>query len=430
MAGNWQVRARIGSDVFTQDRDLEEEPVLPSLYSVSWSHELDLDSEEAWPVPDALTTASVQLLMATAADAAAWDPTTVVHLEFLADGLTVSDSFSGRGSFPVIEPHDLGVLVTISVVSYLMDLDAYLTGGVAMPAEEVDARLNREVGFGLGGTWMDLVARDPNPVSILTLARDTLGYGAVEAGFGPTLHWELYQLTAEVDAAGDLDPLFPWGVAQLETDIYSPAPLQLRPNPDAPGTWELWADPDDVATQANVVDALEVEFNARWSRGIGRSVNTVHVVMADDTIQSASNWTEGAVVAYTVETELATPAEGLALAQLLLPAGDGEPSPWEADAFTVLLDHTPDGWYPPPLREVLALGRLERRHHPEGLTYFVGLVSRVEFSATQGTATVQVQLQSRRVLAPGAPTGITIDDVPQDIDTLTDTIDSFVNARP
>lgn len=432
----WTVRARIGADTFTQQRDPEEEPTLPVLYAVQWSHELDIE-DDAWPVPEALTTATVTVLLAQASDAEDWDPTTTVHLEFLADAAatTVVDSFTGRGSFPVLEPHPLGALATITVVSYLMDLDAYLTGAAIMPAEEVDARLNREMGWGLGGQWADLAARAANPVTLLELTRSTLAYGASQTELNPALpdKWRIHELTAETDPlTGELDPVLPWGILQLDVDTYSSAPLVLRANPDAPGTWELWADPDEPATADAVIDANHVAMGARWGRAIGAAVNTIHVKMADGTFQTATSAAPGdPVVAYTVETDLATASEGLAIAQMLLPqpAEEGVSSPWEADAFTVLLDDTPDGWYPRPLREVMALGRIPREWHPTGSTYFLGIITRRELQVAQGTATVSVKLEGRLVLSPGPPDTLTIDEVPQTIDSLTDTINNFGNSR-
>ena len=430
----WTVKATLGSDTFTQQRDWDEDPTLPALMSVEWTHELDIADADAWPVPDQLTTATVTLLMAEAADAAEFSPVMPCHLEFYADAAaaTVVDSFDGRGSFPVIEYHPRGVLVTVTVVSYLMDLDAYLTGGGAMPAEEVDDRLNRELGFGLSGEWMDLAARPIGGITLLELARETLGYGLHNDEVNPALpdRWEMYQLIQNVDAAGNLDPFFPWGVGLVPRRVFSSAPLQLRENPDDPGTYELWADPDDPDTADLVIDAQNVLAALRLTRSIDRSVNTVSVEMADGTYATATNHQEAGefvIATQRTGTELATFAEGLALAEFLLPEGT-DPSEWEADAFTVNLDATPDGWYPQPLRSVMAVGGVPRMYHPERLTYLAGVTSRIALSVTQGTAQVTITLDSRRVISD-TPTALSIDEVPQDIDTVTGVIDSFINAR-
>lgn len=432
----WTVRATIGADVFTQQRvanpDPDADPVLPALLSVKWLHELE--DSEGWPRARALTTATVQLLVANASDAADYTPDTVVHLEFYADELatTVVDSFSGRGSFPTIEPHELGAVVTIAVVGYLMDLDAYLTGGVAMPAEEADARFARELGIGAGGEWAELAARAPDPITLLELGRELAAYGASQIELNPALpdRWRLHGLLANVDAAGVLDPVLPWTLETLDVSMFSTAPLQLRENPDAPGTYELWADPDDPATAALVIDAADTTMDAVWSRRVDHNINTVHIKLADGTFVTASNAAAGDVlVAWTLETQLADSAEASAIATQLLPPTDAVvSSDWEAEAFTVVLDFTADGWYPLDLRELMALGNLQRRHHPEALTYWVGVVTSRELVVSGGSATVTLQLEGRPVQSTSLTT-LDIDDVPQTIDSVTGTIDSFVHAR-
>jgi hypothetical protein len=431
---DWTVEVTLGPDTFTQQRAPDADPTLPCLLSVEWSHELDLSEADAWPVPDEFTTATVVLLMERASDAAHYSPVMPCHLAFYTDdpATTPVDTFDGRGSFPVIDWHPLGVQVTITVVSYLLDLDAYLTGGGTMPAEQADARLNRELGFGLSGTWMDLAARDVGGISLLELARETLGYALVDVGVNPSLpaSWEMYQLVQNVDAAGNLDPFFPWGIGEVPRRVFSSAPLQLRENPDDPGTFELWADPDDPATASLVIDADTVAQQLRLTRSIDRSINTVSVELADGTYATATNHQEAGefvVATQRTGTQLATFAQALVLAEFLLPEGT-DPSEWEADAFTVVLDATPADWYPQPLRSVMAVGNVPRQAHPDELTYLVGVVSRLNLAVASGSAQVTVTLDSRRVISD-TPTALSIDEVPQDIDTVSGTIDSFIHAR-
>lgn len=434
----WTLRATIGGTTYTQQRvenpDPDADPALPALVAVKWLHELE--DGDGWPRARALTTAQVQLLVDEAADAADITPETVVHLELLTDELatTVVDSWSGRGSFPTIEPTELGCLVTISVTSYLLDLDGYMTGGAAMPAEEADARMARELGLGIGGEWAELAARPADPISLLELARDTFSYGAAQTELNPALpnKWRLFDFLPQTDAAGQLDPVTPWGIEQLDVRVFSPAPLTLRENPDAPGTYELWADPEGTAA-AYVIDGANTTMEAVWSRKVGGvRINTVHLVMADDTYVTASNAEPGdVIVAYTIETQLADAGEALEIATQLLPPTDAlVDSGWEAESFTVVLDYAPDGWYVQPLREVMALGGIQRRHHPEGVTYWVGVVTSTELVASGGSASVTVQLEGRAVEGPGAPDSITINDVPQTINSVKPAIDRFIHARP
>lgn len=438
----WQVVATIGGTTFTATRvttDPPPEATLPALLSVRWSHDLER-TDEAWPTRTALTTATVQLLMDTAAEAATWGPGTVVHLEFLAEvGGAVVDSYSGRASFPEIEPHEVGVLVTITVSSYLLDLSGYPTGGGVMPSETPRARLNREMGWGLGVAFdaMTLAARPVGLTNLLALVQDTLFGSLADSEVNPALppKWGMYEVTAEVDSDGNLDPLFPWGIVELERRSFlTDPPLLVRENPDDPGTYELWADPDDPATADAVVDGNLVEFRAKWSRRLDRQTNTIHVQLADGTYWTASNAEPGeGLVAYTRETQLAGFADAEVLADFLLPdrQGPAEPSAWEAESFTVLLNHTPDGWYPKALRGFMALSDVQRHHHPEALTYLVGMVTGLALEATGDEARVTVTLEGHRVYSD--PPGIlTIDDVPHAIDAMHPafTFDAAAWARP
>lgn len=440
----WQFRATIGGTLYTATRTEDPADVAPpALYSVRWSHELER-TDRAWPARTALTTATVQLVMAEAADAAEWGPTTPVFLEFLTEaGGAVVDSFAGRASFPEIEPlpegSGAGVLVTITVSSYLLDLASYPEGGYDFPAETVAARVNRL----MGGTvtlhpkvWgFDLAARPKSTSNILDLVVETMNCSLADAEVHPGLpdRWIMHELAPNL-LAGGLDPVAPWTFDSMDRRIFSSAPLQVRENPDAPGTYELWADPDDPDTESLVVDANRVEFGGKWARRLDRSTNIVTVTMADGSYQVANNapGVLRALVNYTRETTLTDPAEALALAEYLVPEDQGpaEPSAWDPEAFTVLLDHTPDGWYVPGLREYLAIGNLTRAHHPDAQVYAVGLVTSIVLEATGDTARVTVTIEGHRAYGPGAPDGLSIDEVPQDIDAFpTTTIDAMAHAR-
>jgi hypothetical protein len=441
----WQVRATIGLlTLFTATKTDDPADVAPPrLYSVRWSHELER-TDRAWPSRTAITTATVQLVMAEAADAADWGPQTEVFLEFLTEpGGAVVDSFAGRASFPEIEPlpegSGAGVLVTLTVSSYLLDLASYPEGGYDYPAETVADRVNRL----MGGTvtlhpkvWgFNLAARPKATSNILDLVVETMNCSLADISFNPALpdKWIMHELAPNL-LSGGLDPVHPWTFDTMERRSFSSAPLQVRANPDNPGTYELWADPDDPDTDGLVIDANEVEFGGKWTRRLDRSTNVVTVVMADGSYQFANNapGVLRALVNYTRETTLTDPAEGLALAEYLVPEDQGpaEPSAWDPEEFTVLLNHTPDGWYVPGLREYLAVGNLQRVHHPDSQVYAIGLVTSTLLEASGDTAKVTVRIEGHRAYGPGAPQGITIDDVPQDIDAFpTTTIDAMAHAR-
>lgn len=415
----------------------------PRLYSVRWSHELER-TDRGWPTRSALTTATVQLVMAQASDAAEWGPLTEVFLEFMTEpGGTVVDSFAGRASFPEIEPlpegSGAGVLVTMTVSSYLLDLASLPEGGYDYPAETVADRVNRL----MGGTitldpsiWaFDLAGRAKATSNVLDLVVETLASSLADIEFNPALppRWVMHEVMPNL-LNGGLDPVTPWTLGTLERRVFSSAPLQVRENPDAPGTYELWADPDDPDTFGLVLDANLVEFGGKWSRRLDRSTNTVTVVLSDGSHVTANNapGVLRALANYTRETNLTDPAEALALAEYLVPEDQGpaEPSAWDPEEFTALLDHTPVGWYVPGLRDYLAVGNLTRVHHPDNQVYAVGLVTSTLLDASGDTAKVTVTIEGHRAYGPGGPTGVEIDDVPQAIDAFpSTTIDAMAHAR-
>lgn len=430
----WTVRMTVpGLAIYTGTRSLaidpEADPVLPQLVSVSWTHELD-DSDEAWPRREAMSTATVQLLMDEAEDAAWIGPQSIVLLELLTEtGGTVVDSFSGRPSYPTIVPHDLGVLVSITVTDYLLDLAGFMVGGAPMPAELAATRINSLMGGSLivpVAPWAVLLAARPaNAVSLLDFMRE-LVYGTMAELL--VLHigirYIAYELRPRLDG-GYLHATNPWHLVELQKRTYAdPPPLLLREHPDYPGTYEAYADPTDPDTAPAVIDADVTTFGAEWRKRLETSVNTVHIKMADGTHVTATNAVPGTdqLIPYTRETQLdATEADNaLELAEFLLPErGNTPPQSWQADEFTVLLNETPDGWYPLPLREVMALGGLQRRHHPQRSTYMHGIVTKRHLDVSGGDARVTVRLEAQPIFSPGPGSGgLTVDGLPGTVDAL------------
>lgn len=421
-----------GVMIVTGERSLDpgDDPVLPQLVSVTWTHALD-DADEAWPRRQAISTATVVLLMETAADAAYIGPDSRVWLELLTEAAgDPVDSFSGRASYPTITPHDDGVLVTITVTDYLLDLTAFAVGGADMPAETAADRINSLMGGSLEvplAPWSaQLAARPKNTTTLLAMMQEIVHGVMADANIHPTLvTWAGYELRPHFDG-GYLHPTEPWQLVRLDKEPNPvPPPLKLREHPDAPGTFELWADPDDPDTAAAVLDASCTTFEAEWAKRYNLTVNTIHVKLADGSHVTATNNADLAVapVAYTRETQLVDPDDALELAAFLLPAEKlAEPSSWQAEAFTVLLDETPDGWYPLPLRSPMALGGIQRRHHPEALTYFTGVVTQLELSVAAGSATVTVRLEGQPVGESDPLAMLTVADLPGNVDDYDDSV--------
>ncbi len=438
---DWTIRATIGGTVYTANRaDAPGEAELPALYGVHWRHELE-DDESGWPRRRAVTSGSVQLLLAEAADAAGFGPEQTVFLEFITGGQTV-DWFAGRGSFPVIEPVDkLGVLVTLTVTAYEMDLAALPAGDSDYPEESQAARLNRIMtdygwAFSIGSFPMTFAARQASATDVLSLLRETLATGAADASpiHLPDSVWRLYELWVDIDPdTGELDPT-PYGIIELEPIGLNSLPLKLREHPDEPGTYELWADASDPELSATIVDGACVKMDAQWSRGF-RDPNTVYVIKANDAVVKVSEALPGDDERpFSLETTLTSTADAQRLGGAYLPrqqGGEGVSSTWAAEAFTVLLDLTADGWYPPrvadvldraqPLRAVMALSDVQRHHHPDGVTYFVGAVTALGLSAAGGTAELTVQLEPHESSPSGefgSPPRLRIDDVTAPIDSM------------
>lgn len=448
---DWTIRATIGGTVYTANRaDAPGEADLPALYGVSWGHELE-DDDGGWPRRMALTSGSVQLLVAEAADAAHIGPQLTVFLEFITGGVTV-DWFAGRASFPEISPHDLGALVTVQVSPYLVDLAGYEAGASNYPQETQGERLERLMPWSLGTDWsMTFAARSASATDLLSLVRETFATGAVDVSplHLPGTAYELYELRANVDpVTGQLDPVSPWDFLQLVDRVPSPVPLKLREAPDEPGTWELYADPDDPATAPYVIDGTCVAMDATWSRRTDRDANTVHVKLDDGTVVTVTTAETGDVVsAFELDTSLVNPTHAQRLGEAYLPpqlGGLGVASDWAAEAFTVLLDDTAAGWYPPPvvdvvdraqpLRAVMALSDIQRRHHPDSAVFMVGVVTALELTAAGGTARLQVQLEGHESAYGGAfddPWPVTLGEVAASIDSLHDsvTFDAIALAR-
>lgn len=431
----WTVRVTIpGLAIYTGTRSLvidpDADPVLPQLTSVQWSHELETD-DDAWPRREAITTATLTILMETAAQAATIGPQSLVYCELLTElGGDTVDSFSGRASYPSIVPHELGVLVTITVTDYLIDLAAYMVGGADLPAELAADRINDMMGGSLivpETPWAVMqAARPANAVTLLDFMRELVGGTMAElVVLHVGIQYAAYELRARLDG-GYLHPTNPWTLVRLDKRLFPDVPpLLLRENPDAPGTYEAYADPGDTDTAPAVIDGTCTTFDAQWAKRLNgpETINTVHVKLANGHHVSVTNANVSeALVAYTRETQLDSgeTTNATALAEFLLPDANDEPtSSWQAESFTVLLNETPDGWYPMPLRSIMALSDIQRRHHPEAKTYLAGVVTKLELSVAAGVATATVRLEGMPIYGGDvAAGGITIDQLPGTIDQL------------
>lgn len=406
---------------------------LPRLVGVRMTDALE-DALGVWPPKKARETATIVLVCATAAEAAAMvTQGTDVDLRFYADAATPVGSptfqFVGRASDPEIAPHPLGVVVTVVVSDYRVDLDAETVGGVAYPAEAADARLQRmftEAGMatspGLTSprTWPALAARPAEPVSLLEEVSRILSFVVASDPTG----YHLQELVPQLGADGGLYTT-PYRADPIPDVPVSPAPLRINP-----ATGAVTADPDDLVTRPYVVDANRVAFGGTWTRRRGDQVDTVDVVLADQSVVRVTTHVNGqARSTYRLETSLTDLADGARTGEHLLPAryDTADPSGWQAETFTVYLNETPVGWFPRPLREVMAVADLQARHNPDGTTWWAGVVAARELVVAEGVATVALTLAA--VGSAAGANSVTIDALTVPIDSLTHTIDTLAHTR-
>lgn len=466
-----------GPEALVAGRVLQVTPaVLPQLLEVRVTDELDTE-RRCWPLRRGPSTANLSVLMETAADAAEIGTTTPVVLRYYTDHLDTGAepawTFHGTTSDPVIRPHDRGVVVTLTCADYLAGLGQYTVGSSDWPAEDTEARINRMfAAVGITPPWLPpessasyewpvLAARAAGAVSLLAEAQATLDQSALELRGGETNPWggalELFELRPmfrdELDPVdGDLtdwrdtpNPLQPWEGVVLEDFVESPAPGVLR---EVGGVWVVEFDPAADRGHA-VIPAGATSFDSTWNRRAGSDVNTLDVVWdGGKKVTRTSNKPDGAArVTERVEAPyLTTALDAADLGAALIPAYVSTEASWEADTFTVYLEHAPEGWWPRHvrayddrpgvLRAVMVLDGLQARHAPEGVTWWAGVLAFHEVTMTPGRVRLDLGLLARGITegeevmligsgnpihAETLPAGLTYANVDPDItlDTMT-----------
>lgn len=408
----WKVTVSIGSldleAVGPTEPDPMDLPALPVLTGVRWRDSL-VGEGALWPAPQDVSTGTLSVLFETAAEAEFISSATVVKVEFYSDSTAVTPdaTFYGRASDPSLAVHDRGVLATIIITDYLADLGEDTVGMAARPAEGhldrvlamfTEAGRTARVYDPTFDTWADLVgatpydaelaARSASATSLLAYLQDLLTWAVVHFVFGlPPVESHtlvVHELGAEVDADGDL---LGFGLRPLERDVPAPAPGVMALDG---GVWGIaWPESGD-ALGALAVDANAVAFSATWNRNRDLDTDKVVVVLADQSIRSASHpGVDTAVLRF--ETQLTLAADADDTKDLYLP--DTSPtSSWQADKFTVLLDHTEPGYFPAGLRTLVTLYDLEARHNPEGIPWWHGVVQAREVVLEGSSATVDLTL--------------------------------------
>lgn len=473
----WRVRVTIGSQVLSATRKAEgdPEPTLPALTACRWTNELDA---ELWPAFEAVGTCRLSVVYPTAQQAAGIAVGTPLILEYFspATATTPTASWHGRVSDTTIAPHSRGVVVELVGADYMADLAELTVGDVAYPTEPVEARVDRmldEVGVGrplrpydtaLGdGSWNRLRPPDAAGPFGYTLG----GYLIADRARGDkTLLAALREVTvagvwssAAYTSASYSRPAVPppWAQLELRPNLTSAGllntaqPLRwqaleraVRPS-TAPGrlalvggTWQLVVESDDPGLAGVVIPADATAFAAVWSRRKVTDYNTVTITApgvgtAGGITVTRTNRAPGALAITERRESVAGGQFDVADLADFLVAGKGETpgSAWEAETFTVLLDHAPAGYWPGRLRQVAVIAGIQARHHPEAVGWYQGVVARLEVELVGGTGSVTVGLVSRPLQPP--TDGLTWDELAAGagptFDQLGLTWDQLQNAR-
>lgn len=395
---------------------------LPRVVRASWVDELDPD-DQSWPARQAVSTGQLQLLMATAAEAAAITATSPVAVELYrpADAATPVATFYGRAGEPQLAIHDHGVMVSMAITDYLADLAEPTVGDVDYPAETAGQRALRILGEaghgqpadmpalepGPAGFWPPVAARSASATDALPLLQRALHViyqrrMVVTEGLSYYLP-QLWTIRPNVDPATGQLAANPWRGAELPTEAETLPVLQLV---EVAGVWQLAAPAAGEPATAGVIPGAAIPHSASWVRPKGRNPNTVDIVKAGERVISTVLAGTTTPVVHRIETDLTADADAAQLGAFLLPLGGADPaSSWEAEGFTVLVDETPPGWWPGQLRDARTVTGLQPRHNPEGRDWWAGTIAAIEVEIADGELTAKLQLEARAVV-PG-PDAIT-----------------------
>lgn len=427
----WHLDLTVGDLVFPVTQWAPEDGptglALPQVLEVRWTDELEAEESRTWPVFTGPSTAQVVILMAEAADAAAITATTPVWMRLYTDPADEHPRawFHGTASDPIIRPHDLGVTVTITCGDWLADLGQDTVGSSDWPAENTEDRFDRMftavgrvvpwlVPDAANHRWPDLAARPAGAVSLLAEAQSTIRQSVISGG--PS---GIYQGVGEVRPNlyewpdGDKqfpptldvpDPVMPYTVDELSNEAETMAPGIIRL---VEGVYRA-VFPADATVWPNhnpVIPADATNFDATWGRRSSSDVNTLDVVWdGGKKVTRTTNKQAGeARVTERVEAPYLTTAnDAAALGTALLPARPDTPgAAWEAERFTVQLRLAPEGWFPVDLRQVAIVDGIQAQHHPEGRSWWAGVVAFREVTISGGEVEVELGLIGRGiVLAP------------------------------
>lgn len=349
-------------------------------------------------------------------------------------------AFFGRVAALTAQPHDLGILYTLSCVDYLADLAELKAGRVDYPAEPSWDRVNRMLAEnGIGPVLVEGVAPATNPNVSARVAADEGQVPLTEALEEVLAGWTESQPNNELGVAatnvittryellanivnpggvvgqGSLDPVTPYKL----TPIYRPQGWDPPARLDASAFRKLTVAVADSSpsTDALILDAGHVDFAPLFVQQKGNAISRV-VVQADGVGFAVADWAlwgtyqwmaATAALEATVKTRL-TALATTAVVVASMYRGRIQPDSglaWTVGEITWRASRTQAaGWQGPKLRRVCTVARVDAvrasSHIPTGKAWLVGVVDSLRVTVAGGEVLVGFTLAPMHYTNSGA----------------------------
>lgn len=386
------------------------------------------------PLPEELTFHLIAPDAATYAGVSIGDP--VVAAVYTGNGFTGSNVvFYGRIASLAADPHDLGVIYTVTCLDYLADLAAYTVGAVAYPAEAAKLRMDRMVAeaglpkFGATAgaltfvhTGPMLVARPVGTTDLLSALLEVLDswiiYGFRDenwtnyASVGVSTGHRAY-IRPNIGAGNQLDPatpfLYGYGAPFPTRRVRYAPPARIT---NVSGTYEVTVAVADSSpsTGAPIIDGGSVAMSSTFSQDKSRGMANRIVATDSGGNPFVFDW-----------RSLATPGS-LALSQFTVPIVDFPAQLQQVDSIVdpsvgadqvaltyvtpfrpdVRASYTPSSmeyqawkdvgtWRRPQLSELLTITRAATAHNPTNREWLSGIVTGTTLTVQKGRVTIDVE---------------------------------------
>lgn len=349
-------------------------------------------------------------------------------------------AFFGRVAQLKAQPHDLGILYTLTCVDYLADLTELKAGRVDYPAEPSWDRVNRMLAEnGIGPVVVEGVAPANNPTASARVSADEgvspLGelLEEVLAGWTEsqpnnelgvaatnviTTRYELRPNIVNpggVAGQGSLDPVSPFKLSPIYRPQGWAPPARLPAS--TPRKLTVAVADSSPSTDALILDAGHVDFAPSFTQQKGNAISRV-VVQADAVGYAMADWTQWGSYQWTaisaaLEATVKTRVTSLATTAVVVAAmnrGSIQPNgglAWTVGELVWRASRTQaTGWQGPKLRRVCTVARVDAvrtsSHIPTNKAWVVGVVDSLRVTVEGGEVVVAFTLAPMHYTASGA----------------------------